>query len=72
MPVRELEIPECVQVTTSRLRVGGSGFGLMEVSHRSQTFQDVIDSAMSRLRGFVPYALPNTAPLPLTLAQASD
>ena len=31
----------------------GSGFGLMEVSHRSSTFQEVIDSAMSRLRGIL-------------------
>jgi phosphoserine aminotransferase len=28
----------------------GSGFGLLEVSHRSETFQNVIDSAMDRLR----------------------
>ena len=27
-----------------------SGFGLLEVSHRSETFQNVIDSAMDRLR----------------------
>ena len=27
-----------------------SGFGLLEVSHRSQTFQNVVDSAMARVR----------------------
>jgi phosphoserine aminotransferase len=27
-----------------------SGFGLMEISHRSETFQEIIDSAMGRLR----------------------
>jgi len=30
--------------------LGGSGFGLLEVSHRSGTFQEVIDSAVRRLR----------------------
>ena len=30
--------------------LNGSGFGLLEVSHRSQVFQDVVDSAMSRVR----------------------
>ena len=30
--------------------LGGSGFGLLEVSHRSGTFQGVIDSAIERLR----------------------
>ena len=27
-----------------------SGFGLLEISHRSQVFQDIVDSAMARLR----------------------
>ena len=26
--------------------LNGSGFGLLEISHRSQTFQDIVDSAM--------------------------
>ncbi len=30
--------------------LNGSGFGLLEISHRSQTFQDVVDSAMAGLR----------------------
>lgn len=30
--------------------LNGSGFGLLEVSHRSQTFQNVVDSAMAGLR----------------------
>ncbi len=30
--------------------LNGSGFGLLEISHRSQTFQDVVDSAMDRIR----------------------
>jgi phosphoserine aminotransferase len=30
--------------------LNGSGFGLLEVSHRSQVFQDVVDSAMAGLR----------------------
>ena len=49
--VLPLEVVEEVAETLPNL--GGSGFGLMEVSHRSQTFQDVIDSAMSRLRGLL-------------------
>ena len=49
--VLPLEVVEEVAETLPNL--GGSGFGLMEVSHRSQTFQDVIDSAMSRLRGLI-------------------
>ena len=28
----------------------GSGFGLLEISHRSQTFQNVLDSAIARIR----------------------
>jgi len=28
----------------------GSGIGLMEISHRSQTFDDIVRSAMARLR----------------------
>ena len=31
----------------------GSGFGLLEVSHRSEAFQEVIDSAMNRLRNIL-------------------
>ena len=50
--VLPLEVVEEVAETLPNL--DGSGFGLMEVSHRSQTFQDVIDSAMSRLRGLIP------------------
>ena len=30
--------------------LNGSGFGLLEISHRSQVFQDVVDSAMAGLR----------------------
>ena len=30
--------------------LNGSGSGLLEISHRSQTFQDIVDSAMSGLR----------------------
>jgi len=30
--------------------LNGSGFGLIEISHRSETFQEVVDSAMGRLR----------------------
>jgi phosphoserine aminotransferase len=30
--------------------MNGSGFGVMEVSHRSSVFQEVIDSAMDRMR----------------------
>tara|TARA_B000000475_G_scaffold271692_1_gene270160 strand:- start:1772 stop:2869 length:1098 start_codon:yes stop_codon:yes gene_type:complete len=30
--------------------LNGSGFGLMEISHRSDTFQEIVDSAMARLR----------------------
>ncbi len=30
--------------------LNGSGFGLLELSHRSDTFQAVVDSAMSRIR----------------------
>lgn len=53
--VLPLEVVEEVAETLPNL--GGSGFGLMEVSHRSQTFQDVIDSAMSRLRGYLAYPM---------------
>jgi len=28
----------------------GSGFGLLEISHRSQTFQNILDSAITRIR----------------------
>lgn len=30
--------------------LAGTGIGLMEISHRSQTFGDIVDSAMARLR----------------------
>ena len=33
-----------------RPNLGESGFGLLEVSHRSPTFQNVIDSAVERIR----------------------
>ena len=49
--VLPLEVVKEVAETLPNL--SGSGFGLMEVSHRSETFQEVIDSAMARLRGLL-------------------
>lgn len=49
--VLPLEVVEEFAETLPNL--GGSGFGLLEVSHRSETFQEVIDSAMSRLRSIL-------------------
>jgi phosphoserine aminotransferase len=46
--VLPLEVIEEVAATMPNLL--GSGFGLLEVSHRSATFQGVIDSAMDRIR----------------------
>ena len=37
-------------VASSLPNLNNSGFGLLEVSHRSSFFQEVIDSAMSRVR----------------------
>ena len=37
-------------VASSLPNLSGSGFGLLEVSHRSTFFQEVIDSAMGRVR----------------------
>tara|TARA_B100000900_G_C20595020_1_gene723046 strand:- start:751 stop:1842 length:1092 start_codon:yes stop_codon:yes gene_type:complete len=37
-------------VSSSMANLNGSGFGLLEVSHRSSFFQEVIDSAMNRVR----------------------
>ena len=38
------------EVAESLPNMNGSGFGVMEVSHRSPAFQEVIDSAMDRMR----------------------
>ena len=46
--VRPLEVVQEFAETLPNL--DGSGFGLLEVSHRSGAFQEVIDSAMGRLR----------------------
>ncbi|HJN73847.1 MAG TPA: 3-phosphoserine/phosphohydroxythreonine transaminase [Myxococcota bacterium] len=40
------------------LDLHGSGVGLMEISHRSQTFGDIVDSAMARIRRVL--SLPDT------------
>jgi phosphoserine aminotransferase len=47
--VLPLEVVEEVAATLPNLL--DSGFGLLEVSHRSPTFQSVIDSAVERIRG---------------------
>ena len=45
---------EVVEEVSSALpNLSGSGFGLMEVSHRSDTFQAVIDSAVGRVRSLL-------------------
>jgi len=45
---------EVVQEVSEALpNLSGSGFGLMEVSHRSDTFQAVIDSAIGRVRSLL-------------------
>ena len=49
--VLPLEVIEEVAETLPNLL--DSGFGLLEVSHRSGTFQSVIDSAMNRMRGIL-------------------
>ncbi len=41
------------EVAEALPNLNSSGFGVMELSHRSQTFQQVIDSAMTRLRGIL-------------------
>ncbi len=46
--VLPLSVVEEVQATLPNL--SGSGFGLCEISHRSPTFQTVVDSAMDRIR----------------------
>lgn len=46
--VLPLEVVERVREALPNLN--GSGFGLLEVSHRSQVFQDVVDSAMAGMR----------------------
>ena len=38
------------EVAAALPNLGESGFGLLEVSHRSPTFQNVIDSAVERIR----------------------
>jgi len=43
-----LEVVEECQNSLPNLNA--SGFGLLEISHRSETFQKIIDSAMERLR----------------------
>jgi len=43
-----LEVVEECQNSLPNLN--GSGFGLIEISHRSETFQKIVDSAMERLR----------------------
>jgi phosphoserine aminotransferase len=40
-------VEEC---RTALPNLNGSGFGLLEISHRSQVFQEVVDSAMAGLR----------------------
>ncbi|DAC65095.1 TPA: 3-phosphoserine/phosphohydroxythreonine transaminase, partial [Candidatus Thalassarchaeaceae archaeon] len=46
--VLPLSVVEEVQAAMPNLN--NSGFGLCEISHRSATFQAVIDSAMERIR----------------------
>jgi phosphoserine aminotransferase len=46
--VLPLSVVEEVQAALPNLH--GSGFGLCEISHRSPTFQAVVDSAMARIR----------------------
>ena len=41
------------EVSLALPNLSGSGFGLMEVSHRSDTFQAVIDSAVGRVRSLL-------------------
>ena len=38
------------EVSESLPNLNGSGFGLLEISHRSETFQKVIDDAMDSVR----------------------
>ncbi len=48
-----LPLEVVAEVAEALPNLNGSGFGVMEVSHRSQAFQEVIDSAMGRLRGIL-------------------
>ncbi|MBJ08357.1 MAG: 3-phosphoserine/phosphohydroxythreonine aminotransferase, partial [Euryarchaeota archaeon] len=48
-----LPLEVVTEVAKSLPNMNGSGFGLMEVSHRSPAFQEVIDSAMARMRGIL-------------------
>ena len=48
-----LPLEVVTEVAKSLPNMNGSGFGLMEVSHRSPAFQEVIDSAMGRMRGLL-------------------
>ena len=48
-----LPLEVVTEVAESLPNMNGSGFGLMEVSHRSTAFQEVIDSAMGRMRGLL-------------------
>jgi phosphoserine aminotransferase len=46
--VLPLEVVE--QCRAALPNLNGSGFGLLEISHRSQTFQDIVDSVMTGMR----------------------
>lgn len=48
-----LPLDVVTEVAESLPNLNGSGFGLMEISHRSSTFQKVIDSAMNRMRSIL-------------------
>ena len=48
-----LPLEVVAEVAESLPNMNGSGFGVMEVSHRSPAFQEVIDSAMGRMRGIL-------------------
>jgi len=45
-----LPLEVVTEVAETLPNMNGSGFGVMEVSHRSPAFQEVIDSAMDRMR----------------------
>ncbi len=48
-----LPLEVVTEVAESLPNMNGSGFGVMEVSHRSPAFQEVIDSSMNRMRGIL-------------------
>lgn len=45
-----LPLPVIEELRAALLDLGGSGIGLMEISHRSKTFQAVVDNAVARVK----------------------